>query len=188
MTVSKARLLVPACAAALVLGACDAGDWFPFERTSRALFNGWDMWETAAVSPHERPMPPVPGGVVPVGGLHRFDEARARLDAMPAAEKDAGGALSWRRYCHHCHGKNGDGRTIVGESFSPAIPDLRQQSTQDFSDRDIYDIIMGGVGAMVPLDDTVTLLEALFAIHHMRSLKDAPSKPFFAPQSSVPIK
>ena len=188
MTASKARLLLLACATALTLGACDYGDWFPFERTFRALFNGWDMWDTAAVSPHKQPMPPVPGGVVPVGGLGRYGEARVTFDAMPAAEKHAKGALAWRRFCHHCHGSNGDARTIVGESFTPAIPDLRRQSTQDFSDRDIYDVVMDGVGAMLPLDDTLTPLETLLATHHLRSLAAAPSKPFFAPQSTVPIK
>ena len=188
MTVSKARLMLLACAAALALVACDRGDWFPFERTFRALFNGWDMWSTAAVSPHGQPMPPVPEGAVPVGGLRRYEAARAGLDALPAAEKAAGGALAWRRYCHHCHGPNGDARIIVGESFSPAIPDLRLPAAQGRTDREIYDQVQRGGAVMIPLDDTVTPLETLLAIRHLRSLASAPSKPFFPPQSAVPIK
>ena len=48
-------------------------------------------------------------------------------------------ATAYRRYCSHCHGEHGDNRTIVGESFSPRLPDLRLPGTQAKTDRELYE-------------------------------------------------
>ena len=52
--------------AALALAGCDRGDWAgSVERVAREAVNGWDMWETDAVQPHEKPMPPSVSGSAP---------------------------------------------------------------------------------------------------------------------------
>jgi len=178
--------LLTALAPALLAG-CD-GDYFPFERTARELFNGWDMWDDDSVGPHQEPMPRVPAGAVRVDAPRRtLAAAEQQRAALTVAERRRQGALAYRRYCHHCHGPNGDGRIIVGESFNPALPDLREVLV-DREDSELGETILGGTGKMVALDDTLTPLEALLAIEHARSLRSAPSRPFFPPRSTAPIR
>ena len=187
----RARGLLSILALALPpLGtACDKGDYFPPERALRAAFNGWDMWDTDAVSPYQAPMPAKPAGAIAVD----YDKdpcatARAKVEAMPAPARKLAASTAYRRYCSHCHGEHGDNRTIVGESFSPRLPDLRLPGTQAKADRDLYETLMHGTLRMVPLDDTLTPVEAVLTIDHVRTLAGAPSKPLFAPKSVRPIR
>jgi mono/diheme cytochrome c family protein len=169
--------------------ACDKGDYFPPERALRAAFNGWDMWDTDAVSPYKAPMPAKPEGVVPVDyDKDPFATARSKVDAMTPEARKAARTLAYTRYCSHCHGANGDNRTIVGESFTPRLPDLRLPETQGKDDRVFFHQIMHGSENMVPLDDTVTPVEAVLAIDHVRTLAGSPSHPLFSRKSTKPIR
>lgn len=182
-------LLVLLPALLSLAAACDKGDYFPPERALRAAFNGWDMWDTDAVSPYQAPMPPKPAGAIPIDhDKDPFATARAKVDAMPPQARQLAQATAYRRYCSHCHGEHGDNRTIVGESFSPRLPDLRLASTQAKADREIYDMLMHGTPRMVPLNDTLTPAEAVLTIDHVRTLVGAPSRPLFAPKSVRPIR
>jgi mono/diheme cytochrome c family protein len=173
---------------------CDKGDYFPPERTLRALFNGWDMWDGPAVSPYKAPapgvaMPGTPEGAIPVNfDKDPFATAQTAAAKLPAEKRMQLGALAYRRFCYHCHGPNGDSRIIVGESFMPKIPDLRTPEAQAKDPREVYNLLMHGSKNMVPLDDTVTPLEAVLAIGHVKTLAGAPSKPFFDPKSVTPIR
>ena len=176
------------CLATLALG-CDKGDYFPPERAARAAMNGWDMWDTPAVSPYKAPLLPTPEDAVPTNyDKDPLATARAKVNAMPPEKRREAGALTFKRYCSHCHGPNGDGRSIVGESFSPRLPDLRSAATQARSDRMIFDMLMLGSERMVPLDDTVTPVEAVLGIDHVRTLAGAPSHPLFPPKSAKPLQ
>ena len=179
-----------------LLGAtgCDKGDYFPPERTFRALFNGWDMWDGPAVSPYKLPGPGAamlgtPEGAIPVNyDKDPFATAKAAAEKLPAEKRAQLGALAYRRFCYHCHGQNGDNRIIVGESFMPKIPDLRTPESQARDPRADYNLIMHGSKNKVALDDTVTPLEAVLSMGHVKTLAGAPSKPFFAPKSVTPIR
>ncbi len=175
--------------AALGLVACDRGDYAGgLERAAREAVNGWDMWETAAVQPHEKPLTLPVDGTVPVTGVAGFEEAQrlaAELDPLVRAER---AALAYRRYCHHCHGANGDGRTIVGESFGVRPPDLRAAEIQSKSDRVMYDHISRGTGILIPLAPTVAPMDRLLTIEHMRTLAGAPSEPLFEPRNVEPVE
>jgi hypothetical protein len=184
----RVSLLVLPWLLALVAG-CDKGDYFPPERAFRAAFNGWDMWDTAAVSPYKAPMPAKPEGVIPVNyDKDAFATARAKVDGMNPQTRKLAQATAYGRYCSHCHGEHGDNRTIVGESFTPRLPDLRLDATQAKSDRQLFHQIMHGSAIMVALDDTVTPVEAVLAIDQVRTLAGAPSRPLFAPKSTKPIR
>jgi hypothetical protein len=76
----------------------------------------------------------------------------------------------------------------VGESFTPALPDLRIAHAQSLDDRAIFNQLMHGSRNMIPLDDTVTPLEALLTISHLRTLAGAGSQPFFPPASTKPAE
>ena len=168
---------------------CGSHDWFgPLERGARTLFNGWDMWDTPMVRPYEDPMPPVPTGSVAIKAKPDYQEAWKQFSKSNAQQRNDRGLVAYRRFCHHCHGANGDGRIIVGESFSVSPPDLRSSDVQEMSTEDLFEIIAAGSGSMLGLAASMTPLDILFSIHHMRSLKDAPSKPYFAPRNTQPVK
>ena len=173
-----------AVVAVLGCSGCDRGDYLgPVERTARSLSNGWDMWANESVRPYEQPMVQPVDGTVPVGGVSSDMEAgRAGIGEMPDAEKLRRGQIVYRRYCHHCHGVNGDGRIIVGESFSPALPDLRSQVVQNRTDAEMYRFLMEGSPRMISLADTVTPVDAVLVIDYVRTLQTRPSVPYYPPQ------
>jgi hypothetical protein len=185
------RPLLPALLALIALGAigCDKGDYAGgAERAAREIFNGWDMWETPAVQPHELPMPLPPPATVSLSGTIGFGQARQQLAALDPAGRDARSALVYRRYCHHCHGPNGDGRIIVGESFGVRPGDLRSPEVQARSDRELYDHVTYGSDVLIPLAAVVTPLDRLLAIEYVRKLADAPSEPFYEPRNREPVR
>ncbi|HJX51483.1 MAG TPA: c-type cytochrome [Polyangia bacterium] len=182
----KARIWLPLFL--VIVAGCDRGDWFPPERTLRAVLNGWDMWDTAAVMPYRAPMPAAPAGILPVDAKDAFAAGKADWDKLSPQERRDRGQVAYRRYCHHCHGPSGDGRIIVGESFAPAVPDLRAPRAQGLDDWAVFNQLMRGSQNMIPLDDTLTPLEALLAISRMRTLAGAGSRPFFPPASTRPAQ
>jgi len=173
----------------LLATGCGSYDWFgPLERGARTIFNGWDMWDTPAVRPYEDPMPPVPDGSVAANAKADYETAWKQFSTNNSQYQAERGALAYRRFCHHCHGKNGDGRIIVGESFSVRPTDLRDPNVQAISTEDIYEIVSTGTGAMLGLSASMSPVDILFSIHHMRSLKGAPSTPYFAPRNTKPLE
>src|ERR1700674_4845115 len=48
-------------------------------------------------------------------------------------------------HCAGCHGKDGDGRSGIGQNLYPKSPDLRQPETQNLTDGEIHYIIQNGV-------------------------------------------
>lgn len=173
----------------LMMAGCSKGDYLgPAERMARTLGNGWDMWSTASVQPYEMPMPDTVPGTVPITGKPGYAEARAQLQQMTQAEQTTRAALVYRRYCYHCHGANGDGRIIVGESFGKQLPDLRSPAVQAKSDEQLYQGVANGSLVMIPLRNTVAPVEILLSIGHVRTLAGAPSHPYFPPQSTEPIR
>ena len=175
--------------AAFSLTACDKGDHLGgAERAAREAMNGWDMWATDAVQPHEKPMPLPVHGAMPRTGAPGFEQARAQIAAMHAAVRVKRSELVYRRFCHHCHGPNGDGRSIVGESFGVRPPDLRAPEIQVRSDRSLYDHLSTGTDVLIPLAPIMTPQDRLLAIERLRALAAAPSEPLFERRSVEPVK
>ena len=48
-------------------------------------------------------------------------------------------------HCAGCHGKDGDGRSGIGQNLYPKAPDLRRPETQKLTDGEIHYIIENGV-------------------------------------------
>lgn len=173
---------------AFVLGCENGYQGGPFERGARAVLNGFDMWATESVRPYEDPMPPHPEGAVPTEDFHSMEKGRADYKKMSKEDRSKKSALSYRRYCYHCHGPNGDGRVIAGESheFKPA--DLRSAHTQALTDEEIFTHVQEGGQLMLPLAATLSPVEIMLVIDHIRTLKDHPSTPHFKPQFTEPIR
>lgn len=181
----------------LILGAtvlfgtagCEEGDWLgPVERGLRAAVNGWDMWTTDAVQPYEDPMPPAVEGTVATDGIPSFESAMATFEKFSPDVRKERAALTYRRYCYHCHGQAGDARVIVGESLEIKPTDLRISDVQSKSDQELFEHLRTGGELMLPLAATLAPIEMILAIEHLRTLKNRPSKPFFKPQFDEPIR
>ena len=174
---------------ALALAACEKGyEDGPFERGARAALNGWDMWSADAVRPYEAPMPARPEGTVPIEDRFSYRKGQSDLMAVPKEKRAEKGALTYRRYCHHCHGPNGDGRIIVGESHEFVPTDLRSAKVQNKTEAALFKHLQGGGELMLPLAATLSPLEMLFVIGHIRTLKGKPSEPYYKPQFTEPIR
>jgi predicted CXXCH cytochrome family protein len=52
---------------------------------------------------------------------------------------------NFTNHCAGCHGKDGDGRSGMGQNLYPRAPDLRQAETQNLTDGEIHYIIQNGV-------------------------------------------
>src|SRR5258708_12889212 len=48
-------------------------------------------------------------------------------------------------HCAGCHGKDGDGRSGIGQNLYPKAPDLQRPETQNLTDGEIHYIIQNGV-------------------------------------------
>ena len=188
----RKRLLIGLALLGLLLlpaAFTERGDWLgPVERAARAAFNGWDMWATDAVRPYEDPMPPVPEGAVPTTGRSGYDQAVAAVERIPAERRAALGERSYARFCRHCHGPNGDGRTIVGESFDIPLPDLRAEAVRAKGERALYATVAYGTRNLLPLRDTVDPAELLLCVRHLAALADAPSEPYFVRQHAAAMQ
>ena len=172
----------------LLIAACEKGiEDGPFERGARAALNGWDMWTTDFVRPYENPMPNIPEGTVAQEDRFSFARGQKDLESVLPDKREAKAALAYRRYCHHCHGPNGDGRTIVGESHEFRPKDLRATRVQQMDDKALFKHLKEGGELMLPLAATLSPLEMLLVIGHVRGLKKRPTRPHFKPQFTKPI-
>jgi cytochrome c5 len=91
------------------------------------------MWQTPAIKPHEKPIPVMAAGSVPVTGgeaLYRTAVAETITPTFLLTEPAAiaAGKTAYQRYCIQCHGQKFDGYGTVGQSFAPPPGDLRSKS------------------------------------------------------------
>jgi predicted CXXCH cytochrome family protein len=63
--------------------------------------------------------------------------------ATPALLQEA--RDNFTNHCAGCHGKDGDGRSGIGQNLYPKAPDLRRPETQSLTDGEIHYIIQNGV-------------------------------------------
>ena len=55
------------------------------------------------------------------------------------------GRNHYARYCATCHANDGSGDTSMGKNLFPRAPDMRQATTQDLSDGELFYVIEHGV-------------------------------------------
>ena len=153
-----AALLLISCA---LLSACDYGR----------------MWETPAIRPHERPMPEMPKGVIPVDGGEAVYEAtptyllRSSFRNGDPEVLNRGRAL-YRTYCAQCHGLDHDGNGTVGQSFQPLPGDLRSSRIQTMQGGRLFKEISYGIpgGRQPPLATTIDVPDRWRIIAYVKSL------------------
>jgi mono/diheme cytochrome c family protein len=55
------------------------------------------------------------------------------------------GGRYFQDHCAVCHGDDGAGKSEIGKNLYPKAPDMRQETTQQLSDGELYFVIMNGV-------------------------------------------
>jgi mono/diheme cytochrome c family protein len=135
------------------------------------------MWQTPVIKPHEKPIPVMAAGSVPVsGGEALYRAAAAETIAPPFALTEpaaiAAGKIAYRRYCYQCHGPNFDGYGTVGQSFAPPPGDLRTAKIQSMSPGLLFKEISYGIpgGRQPALATTMTVDERWQSIALVKSL------------------
>ena len=91
------------------------------------------------------------------GGAERWHARQARDLALPARAKNQANPVSntnevlaearahWADHCASCHANDGSGDTGMGKHMYPPAPDMRQPSTQNLSDGELFYVIQNGI-------------------------------------------
>jgi mono/diheme cytochrome c family protein len=135
------------------------------------------MWQTPAIKPHEKPIPVIAAGSMPVDGGEAFYRAATVAELIPpfqltdAAAIEAG-KMAYRNFCVHCHGKNFDGYGTVGQSIAPPPTNLRSQKVQALPPGQIFKEISYGIpgGRQPALATTMAVADRWHAIAYVKSL------------------
>jgi mono/diheme cytochrome c family protein len=73
-------------------------------------------------------------------------DVRERSSPVPSTtETIAEGLNHFARSCATCHANDGSGETTIGKALFPRAPDMRQASTQELTDGELFYIIEYGV-------------------------------------------
>ncbi len=135
------------------------------------------MWKTPAIKPHEKPIPVMAAGSVPVNGGEALYRAAAAEEIKPAFTLTepaaiASGKTAYQYYCIHCHGKSFDGYGTVGQSFAPPPGDLRSNRVQSMPEGVLFKEISYGIpgGRQPALATTVAVADRWHAIAYVKSL------------------
>ena len=135
------------------------------------------MWHTPAIKPHEKPIPVMAAGSVPLKGgeaMYRAASADALQPPFPLNGADViqAGKTAYANYCVHCHGKNFDGYGTVGQSFAPPPGDLRSEKIQTLSEGALFKEISYGIpgGRQPALATTVSVEDRWNVIGYVKSL------------------
>ena len=135
------------------------------------------MWQTPAVKPHEKPIPVMAAGSVPVHGgeaLYRVatDKELSAPFALGEASVIKAGKTVYQYYCIHCHGKYFDGYGTVGQSFAPPPGDLRSAKVQTMHPGSLFKEISFGIpgGRQPALATTIEPDDRWRVIAYVKSL------------------
>ena len=135
------------------------------------------MWQTPAIKPHEKPIPVMTAGSVPVHGGEALYRATAAEDLLPPfllteAVTIKQGKTAYQRYCIQCHGNNFDGYGTVGQSFAPPPGDLRSSKVQSMAAGALFHEISYGIpdGRQPALATTMAVDERWNVIAYVKSL------------------
>jgi mono/diheme cytochrome c family protein len=73
-------------------------------------------------------------------------EIRLKANPVPkSADAIADGLNHFADHCASCHANDGSGKTEMGQNLFPKAPDMRQPSTQQLTDGELFYIIENGV-------------------------------------------
>ena len=171
-------------ALALLLNGCLGGG----SQTPATRFYVLNSLYSAENITQQKPVVVLEDATVPREDRFSIQAGRADLEPLDAEKRRERAALTYRRYCHHCHGPNGDGRIIVGESLELAPADLRSAEVQAMSEEALFEHVQSGGSLMIPRGATMSPGEMLLSIDHLRTLEGRESRPHFRPRNTEPLE
>ena len=105
---------------------------------------------------YDAQMPLPPDGAVPITPsgyeVPTTQQAKSLKNPLtsPSAADFARGQVYYQYYCVFCHGDQGDGQGLVGESYVPRPADLRTPRVQGMSDGQLLRAMLTGYGHEAP--------------------------------------
>ncbi len=107
----------------------------------------------------------------------RYKAMKNPVTASPDVLHD--GMAHWADHCATCHGNDGRGNTMFGNTMYPRPPDMRRKETQDMSDGELYytiqnGIMLSGMPAFgTPGDNDLDSWKLVVFIRHLPSLSQS---------------
>jgi mono/diheme cytochrome c family protein len=134
------------------------------------------MRDQPSLMPNDRPTLSVPAGAVPVEGgepAPTLEEAVALANPVAnVPEEIAAGRAAYRRFCSHCHGTLGRGRTVVGASLDPAPTDL-SAALEGKADGELFSIVTFGRKTSPALGPVIDVLDRWRIVRFLHTLPAA---------------
>jgi len=172
LTILRARpgLLAVLLAIVAVSTACQPGP-YPLDVLTEMHYQ-----QSQRILEPDRLLPPPES--VPVTGRRvavPFDQASTLTNPVPRAQGLERGQQVFAVNCAPCHGRNGDGQSVVAEHFKARgfVPpvDFRAQRAQSRADGELYWAIVNGVGNMPPFGDLLQDDDIWSVVHVVREVQ-----------------
>ena len=110
------------------------------------LFTGPNMRTQITIKPFQAQMPAMPKGSVPVIDAYPAIPLKENNPLDANSENIARGKVYYGYYCTFCHGQSGAGDGPVGYSYIPAPSDLRTDKVKSYSDGELLQKSLTGIG------------------------------------------
>jgi mono/diheme cytochrome c family protein len=174
MSTAAALLRTCACAALLVLGACENGMQDMYMQPKLEPLAATPLWtDGRAARPLEADTAAHSAGTLAASSSGRrglvTEEDESRADYTRAALER--GRQRFDIYCAPCHGFGGDGTGYITERGFPHPPSYHTDRLRAASDSYFFQVITRGYGAMYPYADRVTSADRRAIIAYIRALQ-----------------
>ncbi len=135
-----------------------------------AMFIGPHMIEQPTFRAYQAVLPTLPAGAVPATQPVQDLPGARREVAMADPQRLYKGQAYYHYYCVFCHGTDGEGQGLAGQSFFPPPADLRAARIQAYSDEQLRDAILNGIGHTPVMEYTILPQHRWYLVAYVRSL------------------
>lgn len=101
-----------------------------------------------------------------------FRQAAEQIAKLPPVEQQQRATVLYQRYCQNCHGPVGERQAAAGKTFDLKALEARSRSAGPHADEQLFDLVSNGSGAMLALEGTMTPVERVLVIRHLRELAE----------------
>ena len=101
-----------------------------------------------------------------------FRQAAEQIAELPAAEQQQRATAIYQRYCQTCHGAIDERQAAAGKTFDLKALEARSRSAGPRAEEQLYDLVSNGSGAMLAFEGTMTPVERVLVIRHLRELAE----------------
>lgn len=135
-----------------------------------AMFIGPHMIEQPSFRAYQAVLPALPAGAVTATQPVQDLPGARREVALADPQRVYKGQAYYHYYCVFCHGNSGDGQGLVGQAYFPQPADLRDARIQAYSDQQLHDAILNGIGHTPVMEYTIRPQHRWYLVAYVRSL------------------